>query len=39
MLSDSSFVLQTLNSNLYFLRTIREFATNIQLSFLSNNIE
>lgn len=39
MLSDASFVLQTLNSNLYFLRTIREFATNIQLSFLSNNNE
>ena len=39
MLSDSSFVLQTLNSNLYFLRTIREFSTNIQLSFLSNNSE
>lgn len=39
MLSDSSFVSQSLNSNLYFLRTIREFATNIQLSFLSNNNE
>lgn len=39
MLSDASYVLQTLNSNLYFLRTIREFATNIQLAFLSNNLE
>lgn len=39
MMSDSSFVLQTLNSNLYYLRTIREFATNIQLSFLENNSE
>ena len=39
MLSDSSFVSQSLNSNLYFLRTIREFSTNIQLSFLSNNNE
>ena len=39
MLSDASFVLQTLNSNLYFLRTIKEFAINIQLSFLENNSE
>lgn len=39
MLSDSSYVLQTLNSNLYFLRTLREFSINIQLSFLPNNIE
>ena len=39
MLSDAAFVLQTLNSNLYFLRTLRGFATNIQLSFLENNNE
>jgi len=39
MLSDASFVLQSLNSNLYFLRTLREFCTNLQLSFLSNNEE
>jgi len=39
MISDASFVLQSLNSNLYFLRTIREFAINIQLSFLENNNE
>lgn len=39
MLSNESFVLQTLNSGLYFLRTIREFAINIQLSFLENNGE
>ncbi|MBQ7137039.1 MAG: DUF2935 domain-containing protein [Bacilli bacterium] len=39
MLSEESFVLQTLNSGLYFLRTIRDFAINIQLSFLENNSE
>jgi len=39
VLSNESFVLQTLNSGLYFLRTIREFAINIQLSFLENNGE
>lgn len=39
MLTDASFVLQTLNSNLYYLRTIREFSINIQLSFLQNNSE
>lgn len=39
MLSDVNFVTQTLTSNLYFLRTLREFATNIQLSFLDKNQE
>lgn len=39
MLTDTEFVVQTLTSNLYFLRTLREFATNIQLSFLTDNIE
>lgn len=39
MLSDASFVLQTINSNLYYLRTLREFSTNIELSFLENNTE
>lgn len=39
MLNDASFVTQTLNTNLYYLRTIREFAINIQLAFLDNNQE
>lgn len=39
MISDSAFVLQTLTRNLYYLRTIRDFAINIQLSFLVNNSE
>lgn len=39
MLNDTDFVTQTLTSNLYFLRTLREFATNIQLSFLDDNLE
>ena len=39
MLNDTDFVTQTLTSNLYFLRTLREFATNIQLSFLVDNVE
>ena len=39
MLNDVDFVTQTLTSNLYFLRTLREFATNIQLSFLQDNVE
>lgn len=39
MLNDTNFVTQTLTSNLYFLRTLREFATNIQLSFLDDNLE
>lgn len=39
MLNDVSFVLQSLNSNLYYLRTIREFSSNLQLSFLENNNE
>lgn len=38
-MSDASFVLQTLNSNLYYLRTIREFALNIQLAFPMKNKE
>ena len=37
MLNDVDFVRQTLTSNLYYLRTLREFATNIQLSFLQDN--
>lgn len=37
MLNDVNFVRQTLTSNLYYLRTLREFATNIQLSFLQDN--
>lgn len=37
MLNDVDFVRQTLTSNLYYLRTLREFATNIQLSFLDDN--
>lgn len=37
MLNDVDFVQQTLTSNLYYLRTLREFATNIQLSFLQDN--
>lgn len=37
MLNDVDFVSQTLTSNLYYLRTLREFATNIQLSFLQDN--
>lgn len=39
MLNEETFVIQTLNSNLYYLRTLREFAANIQLSFLYNNTE
>lgn len=39
MLDDISYVSESLNSGLYFLRTLREFAINIQLSFLENNIE
>jgi len=39
VLNDTDFVTQTLTSNLYFLRTLREFATNIQLSFLPDNVE
>lgn len=38
-MSDASFILQTLNSNLYYLRTIREFALNIQLAFPMKNKE
>jgi len=37
MLNDVDFVRQSLTSNLYYLRTLREFATNIQLSFLQDN--
>lgn len=37
MLNDTEFVNQTLINNLYYLRTIREFCANIQLSFLENN--
>lgn len=37
MLNEVDFVRQTLTSNLYYLRTLREFATNIQLSFLQEN--
>ncbi len=39
MLNNLSFVEQSLNSNLFFLRTIREYCTNIELSFYENNEE
>lgn len=37
MLDDKKFIQQSLISNLFFMRTIREFCTNIQLSFFGNN--
>lgn len=37
MLSDSLFIQQSLINNVFYLRTIREFCLNIQLSFYQNN--
>lgn len=37
MLDDQQFIMQSISSNLFYLRTIREFCANIQLSFLKNN--
>jgi len=37
MLNDSTFISQSLINNLFFLRTIREFCLNIELSFYQNN--
>lgn len=37
MLSNEEIVMESINLNLYFLRSIREFCANIELSFLSNN--
>lgn len=37
MLSDSTFVTQSLIDHLFYLRTLREFCLNIQLSFYQNN--
>ena len=39
MLSDTSLVIQTLNSNLYYLRTLGDFSFTLQLSFLPGNEE
>lgn len=38
MLNDRKYVQESLNSNLYYLRTLREFCANIEVSCLSNNI-
>lgn len=38
MLSNEEFVRESLEDNLFYLRTIREFCTNIQLSFFKNNM-
>lgn len=37
MISDATFISQSLINHLFFLRTIREFCLNIQLSFYQNN--
>lgn len=37
MLNDEQYFLQSITNNLYYLRTIREFCTTIQLSFYKNN--
>lgn len=37
MISDTTFISQSLINNLFYLRTIREFCLNIQLSFYKNN--
>ncbi len=37
MLNDVDYINQSLNSGLFFLRTIREYCVNIQLSFYKNN--
>ena len=37
MLSDDRFVQESLITNLFYLRTIREFCINIQSSFFKNN--
>lgn len=37
MLDNESFIVQSINSNLYYLRTIREFCISLQLAFLDNN--
>ena len=39
MLNDTSFVIQTLNSNLYYLRNLWTYSTCIQFSLLSHNEE
>lgn len=38
ILNNEEFVMESINLNLYFLRSVREFCANIELSFLSNNI-
>lgn len=37
MLNEKTFVQESLDSNLFFLRTIREYCVNIELSFYENN--
>ena len=37
MLNEQTFLEQSLNSNLFYLRTLRDFCINIQLSFYGNN--
>ena len=37
MLDEQTFLEQSLNSNLFYLRTLRDFCINIQLSFYGNN--
>lgn len=37
MINDTLFMIQSLIDNLFYLRTMREFCLNIQLSFLENN--
>lgn len=39
MLNDNEFIIQSLNSNLFFLRTTRFYCLNIELSFFKNNME
>jgi len=39
MLNEMTFVRESLDSNLFFLRTIREYCVNIELSFYENNRE
>lgn len=37
MLNENEFVQRSLDANLFYLRTLREFCLNVQLSFLENN--
>ena len=37
MLSEEQFIVQSFNNGLFYLRSIRDYCVNIQLSFYKNN--